>query len=194
MFSKQPLVSVLLPFYKPGKWFSTAIDSIINQTYTNWELVLVDNNDEQHYSSKLAEQYAIKNDQLHIIIEKERGIANALNTGLANCSGKFISRMDADDFSEPDRVRLQVEFLEEHEHIGVVSGIITYDSEVENQGMKSYVDQLNSIWQEHEIFELRFVESPFAHPSVMIRSELFRKFGAYSKEPGIPEDYELWLR
>lgn len=188
-----PLVSVILPFRNPGPGFRKAIGSILVQEGVSWELILV-NNHSDPVSSAIALEYAGSDPRVKIVVEPEAGIAGALNKGIKLATGTFIARMDADDESLPDRLRMQSRYLLNHPQVGLVSGKVVYSGPAENTaGMRSYVEQINSLVTGEEIYRHRFVESPFAHPSVMYRKELIEKFGGYTTDE-VPEDYELWLK
>lgn len=186
-----PAVSILLPFHNAEAFFHRAIRSVIDQSFASWELVLVNN---ASADNSLSIAQSTNDPRIKIIDEPVKGIAFALNTGLRHCSGRYIARMDADDVMLPERLELQAKFLDEHPHIGLVSGLVEFVSQVEDaRGYEAYVQQVNAWRTEDEIRHHRFVESPFAHPSVMFRKELVEKYGGYDTS-GVPEDYELWLK
>lgn len=108
--------------------------------------------------------------------------------------GEYIARMDADDFSLKNRLQRQVEYLDKHTNIGLVSSLVLHKSNSRAQeGYATYVSWINTVITPGEIRNKRFAESPFSHPSVMFRRYLFYQFGGYN-EGALPEDYELWLR
>jgi len=186
-------ISVLLPFYNPGKAFASAIQSIINQTYEHFELILVSNKSCEK-SNKTAYEFQKADNRIKIVEESSQGIAFALNNGLKVAQGQYIARMDADDFSYPERLEQELDFLEKNANYDVVSCQTEFKSDIqENEGYKLYVEWQNSIITNEEHYLNRFVESPLAHPSVMFRKRLIADYGYYSTEK-IPEDYELWLR
>ena len=192
-----PKVSILLPFHdaKPVT-LKRAVASAMNHHYDDYELVLVSNdNDEQNDDAAIfSDSLAFHRKNVKYVIEQQKGIAFALNAGLQHCTGEYIARMDADDIMSVARLKLQSDYLDQHLHIGLVSGLVNFESELaESKGYEEYVSQINSWRSEEDIYMHRFVESPFAHPSVMFRRELIEKFGGYSTAP-VPEDYELWLR
>lgn len=189
---RAPLVSVLLPYRNAERFIGKCLNSIKDQLQNN-ELVLVEN---QLEDSLLVSEFILQNNQLNIVKVKEQnpGIVNALNTGLRHCKGEFIARIDADDEMPPNRLKLQTEFLFNHPHIDLVSGLVEYVGDIEkNKGFYLYVQQLNTIKSVEEINSLRFIESPFAHPSVMFRKSAIDQAELY-KQGSFPEDYELWLR
>lgn len=193
MHKSTSAVTVLLPFCKVGEEFDAAIGSIVHQSFPSWELLLVSNNGNDE-GLEIANRWVAADSRVQLVGEPQQGIAHALNKGLELCHTPYIARMDADDISHPDRLKLQVEFLEGNPDIGVVSSQTSFRSDIPgSEGFSLFVEWQNSIITpgEHELF--RFAESPLAHPSVMFRKELIDRFGLYNTG-NVPEDYELWLR
>ena len=186
-----PLVSVIIPFKNAEVTIADSIDSIINQSYSNLEIILV-NDHASDSSIEIVKRYSDK--RILLIDNHGIGIASALNTGLQHINGKYIARMDADDISHPNRIALQVDLLEGTLKIGVVSSLVNHiDSNNDQEGYRIYVDWLNQLVDPHDHYINRYVDATVAHPSVMFRCELVRDYGNYSTQP-IPEDFELWLR
>lgn len=186
-------MSILLPFYNAASTLNQAVDSIVNQSLTDWELILVDNASTDG-SSLLAEKWAKRDSRIQLIRCERKGIAHALNQSLELVNSDFIARMDADDVSYSDRFERQLNFLKENPEIGVVSCQADFQSSLEKaEGYAHFVNWQNGILSPDQHWINRFKESPVAHPTVLFRTELIRQFGSYSVEP-IPEDYELWLR
>jgi len=186
-------VTVLLPFYKVGQEFDAAIESVVRQSYPFWELLLISNNGSDE-GLEIAGRWVASEKRVRLVEEPQQGIAIALNRGLELCCTPYIARMDADDISHPERLKLQVDFLERNPDIGVVSSQASFRSDIPgSEGFSLFVDWQNSIITpvEHELY--RFIESPLAHPTVMFRHALIDQFGLYSTG-SVPEDYELWLR
>lgn len=188
-----PHVSILLPYFNATVTLDRAVESIVNQTFSDWELLLIDNASTDE-GPRLAEKWSKQDSRVKLASCTERGIAHALNHGLSLVNSALIARMDADDWNHPSRLEKQVAFLIQYEEIGVVSCRTTFESVAEkSKGYQYFVDWQNSILSPEEHFVNRFKESPVAHPSVMFRSELAALHGDYSTA-SIPEDYELWLR
>src|SRR5690606_31946927 len=105
-----PRVSILLPFRNAAATLDAAIASIVAQTCTDWELLLIDNasTDESH---AIAKRWAAQHERTRLITAPIVGIAHALNMGLSEAQGRYIARMDADDVSHPDRLAKQVAFM-----------------------------------------------------------------------------------
>ncbi len=187
-------VSVLLPFLNPGHKLGRAIESIIKQTFLDWELILINNGSDDE-SLEIAMKFCDQNDRIKLITETEKGIVPALNKGLQHCQSPYIARMDADDISLPGRLELQYKFLETNSHIHLCAGRVKHisDNKSKTDGYQYYIDWINSLLTHSQIFKYRFLESPIAHPSVMFRSSCISDWGGY-RNGDFPEDYELWLR
>ena len=189
----KPEVSVLLPFYNAGTTLERALQSIRNQSLEEFECILVDNNSSDN-SAEIAEAMTQTDQRFRLYQEKVQGVVFASNTAAEYASGKYIARMDADDWSFPERLKLQAEFLENNPGYGAVSGLVDhigYDEK--NQGMVRYVNWVNSVLSYDEIMISRFIELPVVNPSAMWRREVHETHGLYSHGE-FPEDYEMWLR
>lgn len=185
-----PQLSILLPYLFADDAFQEAVESILQQSFTNWELLLICNGEEAE-RQKAQAKFSLPN--IHHLYETKRGIAFALNTGLDFAKGKFIGRMDADDVSLPERFEKQVEHLLQYPEIAAVSCQTTFESDEPAAGYQAFVDWQNSLLTPEDHKNSRFQESPLAHPSVCFRKRLITNYGNYSTK-ALPEDYELWLR
>ncbi|MCG8697043.1 MAG: glycosyltransferase [Bacteroidales bacterium] len=188
-----PRISVILPFFNAENTFKRAIDSISNQSCADFECILIDNNSTDK-STNIAKQKVSEDDRFKLIYESKQGVMFASNAGSKAARGKYIARMDADDYAHVDRLKLQSEFLENHPGYGGVSGLVNYVAHHNNtDGMSRYVNWVNSICLYEEILLHRFVESPIVNPTAMWRKEVADSLGMY-QQGDFPEDYELWLR
>lgn len=188
-----PCISVLLPFHNTAPTLDAAITSIAAQTFTDWELLLIDNASSDE-SNAITQRWVAKDDRIRLIEEPNAGIAHALNTGLAQAQGRYIARMDADDISHPERFAKQVKHMDTHPEIGVLGTRTTFATSVEkSSGMRWFTEWQNAILTPHEHYVKRFVDAPLAHPTVIFRRELVEQHGHYNTGP-LPEDHELWLR
>lgn len=186
-------VEILVPFRNAGTALHTAVESIAQQSFTEWRLVLVNNNSQEE-DVRIAQQWCERDPRIALVHEPRTGIAHALNTGLAHCTAPLIARMDADDIAHPDRIARQVEYLAAHPEIGVLGTRTRFETTVEkSSGMAWFVNWQNNILTPHEHYVKRFVDAPLAHPTVMFRRELVEHCGGYDTGP-LPEDHELWLR
>lgn len=178
------LVTIGIPFYNAEKFIFFAINSVINQTYSNFELILSDDGSTDQ-SLEIAKSF---NDSRITVISdgKNKGIAYRLNEQLSLAKGKYYARMDADDLMFPERIEKQVFFLESHPEIDVVgSQAIVIDDQNKILGLRdSKIPQsINGV----------FRETVFIHPTVTGRVEWFRKFGYSNALKGV-EDLDLWIR
>jgi glycosyltransferase involved in cell wall biosynthesis len=188
---KNPEISVILPFRNASDTLRRAIESILNQTFKNFELILINDGSDDQPINILSDYDEQRIKTIHL---PTSGIVFSLNQGINISRGRYIARMDADDYAYPERLEIQHQYLKENKKVGVVSGTVTYSGDRnKNLGYALYVDWINSLKTPNQIYLNRFVESPICHPSVMIRRKLFDAYGLY-KVGGFPEDYELWLR
>jgi glycosyltransferase involved in cell wall biosynthesis len=145
-------------------------------------------------TGQILRAWTAREPRLEVVTMEHRGIAAALNTGVAEARGRFIARMDADDEAHPERLSEQRLLLEQDDRLGLVGSLVEFGGDrVNAAGYALHVDWMNALVTPQEISLNRFVESPFAHPSVMFRRELVERYGGY-RQGDFPEDYELWLR
>lgn len=170
-----------------------ALASVLAQTFADFELVIVDDGSTDGTGEVLA-RAARSDARVRVLSTPPRGIVPALNEGLAAARGELIARMDADDESHPERLSEQVSFLDRYPEHGLVATRVTFGGDrARAAGYLRHVDWQNALVDEADIRRERFIESPFAHPSVMFRRSLVLEHGGYRDGP-FPEDYELWLR
>ena len=187
------MISVLLPLYNAEKTIKACIESILNQSLRDFELIIINNNSTDT-GTEITQEFSIQDKRIKILHERNQGISYALNKGIKNAQYQYIARIDADDEMLPNRLQMQFDFLESNPQIDLISGLAKVDPNHCLKGFQNYIQQLNLWLSEDELYVHRFVESPFPHPSVMFRKKLMEKFGLYSTNTSIPEDYELWLR
>ena len=181
-----PLVTVLMPVYNGEKYLKEAIESVLNQTFRDFEFLIIDDGS----ADKSAEIIKSFNDA-RIRLERNEtnlGLIKTLNKGLGLAKGKYIARMDCDDISLPKRLSIQVNFMEKHPEIDVCG------SWVKVMGLKQ--EFVNKYPQNHEEARAYLLfNTPFAHPSVIIRKEVMEKHKLkYDENYKHAEDYELWSR
>ena len=188
-----PEVSVLMPVFNAAAVAPRAIDSIRRQSLRQWELIVVDDGSTDQ-TPAILRRIAAGEPRLRVLTLSHVGIVAAVNAALAAARAPLVARMDADDESHPDRLAAQTDFLRQRPEVGLAGSLVEFGGDCQRQaGYARHVDWLNSLISPDDIALNRFVESPFAHPSVMFRRELAHKHGGY-RHGEFPEDYELWLR
>ncbi|HLG03569.1 MAG TPA: glycosyltransferase [Bacteroidia bacterium] len=181
-----PLVSVIIPVYNAETFVAEAVQSILDQTLTDFELLVLDDGSTDK-SVAILERFHDKRIQIRRS-EKNTGLIATLNRGLDLAKGRYIARMDADDISLPARLAKQVDFLEKNPSAGVV-GTATTSFGNEKQIITRYL-------QTHgEICTVLLFNSAMSHPSVMLRNSVLKQFGLrYDPQFLHAEDYDLWTR
>jgi glycosyltransferase, family 2 len=180
------LVSVVILCYNAEKYIKECIESVCAQTYTNIEIIVI-NDGSTDKTAKILSQ--IKDNRLKILSNKKnRGIAYSLNKGLEVAQGKYIARLDADDKMLPDRIALQVDFLEQHPTYAMVGSSQILIDEQGNVLQYIAYPETNA-----EIQAFKYFLNPFSHSTVTLRAEIVKPLG-YSKEYLHCEDYALWFR
>lgn len=189
-----PAVSVVLPAYRAEATLGAAIASILAQSDPDFELVVIDDGSDDG-TGLIAQACAALDPRVRVLsFPANRGIVAALNAGLAAARAPLVARMDADDLAHPQRLTKQRAFLAAHPEVGLVGCLVAHAGLAgDTRGYALYVDWLNRLVDPAAIALSAFVESPFAHPSVMFRRALVAAHGGYRAGP-FPEDYELWLR
>ena len=188
-----PLVSVLLPCYNAARTLKETLESLSCQTLDDFEVIAVDDGSTDATYSIL-QGWADVDQRIHLISQSHSGIVTALNAGVKACQSPLIARMDADDLAHPQRLALQIAFLEQNPDMAVVGCRVRgYPPEDVRQGFSIYLDWQNALLSDEDIRREMFIESPLAHPSVIVRRDWLLEVGGY-QEHGWPEDYDLWLR
>ena len=182
---KVPLVSVVMPVFNEERYILDALKSILNQTYKNLEIIIV--NDCSNDSS-VSIINSLHDERLYIVHNQTKlGIAESLNKGLAIATGKYIARMDSDDISEPNRIEMQVRYLEENVDVGVCGTGIRFIGEAEGKRMFSCQSEL--------VFVDLLFQCALCHPTVMFRKEILDMYSLkYDPEFEKAEDYRLWCK
>ncbi len=188
-----PRISVVMPAYNAEDTIEEAIESILNQEASDFELLVIDDGSTDA-TPELIQIWEQQDARLIYHRQPHKGITSALNLGLREARGRYIARMDADDISFPNRLQLQSDYLDRNNGVGVISGKVRFKGlEEDYNGYARYVEWVNSLDSENDISLNRFIESPIPHPSVMFRRWIVETLGGY-RDGDFPEDYELWLR
>lgn len=180
------LISVGIPFYNCEKYLGFAIQSVIAQTYQNWELILVDDGSIDS-SLSIAMEFSRKDERIRVISDgQNRKLPYRLNQLIQESKGDFIARMDADDIMHPIRLEAQIKYLNENSDVDLVSGsIVSIDSNNQVMGTRG-VREVTKISNKSYSFQI-------IHPSVTARKDWYLR-NHYSTDYPRAEDFELWCR
>lgn len=184
-------VSVLMPIFNAEKTLVECLDSILDQTLEEFELVAVNDNSTDR-SVEVLRSY--NDSRISIIENQQKGIVSALNLGLQSCRSDLVARMDADDVMYVDRLKKQFAVMTDDASITLcATQARKFPEEIIKAGYAEYMHWQNACLSRQDIGNQIYIESPFAHPSVMFRKHRVMELGGY-KQGEFPEDYELWLR
>ncbi|HEX7456883.1 MAG TPA: glycosyltransferase [Ginsengibacter sp.] len=188
MTAHKPKVTVLMPAYNAANYIGEAIDSVLQQTFTDFELLII-NDGSTDNTKQVIESY---DDNRIILIGHlvNHGIAAALNTGLSKANGEYIARFDADDICVPERLQEQVSFLDNHPDYVLTGSDAEYISE-----NGEHLFYFKSLGHTHEqlLYKI-YSHCPFIHSSVMYRKDPVIEAGGYSLHAHNFEDYFLWIQ
>ncbi|PXV60959.1 glycosyl transferase family 2 [Dysgonomonas alginatilytica] len=186
----KPLVSVLIPCYNVENYVIESVSSIMTQTYTNLEIIIINDSSSDGTANKL-EELARKDQRIKIYNnDVNLRLIKTLNKGVELCNGKYIARMDADDISFPSRIEKQVDFLERNLDYDIVSTMF-YTFKTDNSKRNLYINPVTH----EELQAYLLFRSGICHPAVMIRKTLFTELGLKFEEKYLHvEDYALWSK
>lgn len=181
------MISIGIPFFNAEKYLAYAIQSIIFQSYENWELILVDDGSTDN-SLAIAQDFEAKDSRIRVISDGEnRKLPYRLNQLITKSKGDFIARMDADDIMHPRRLQMQHDFLEKNSEFDLVAtGLISIDNYNQVKGFRGF----DKLYYDFGIPKLSY---PIVHPSIMAKRSWFER-NQYSESYQRAEDFELWTR
>jgi glycosyltransferase involved in cell wall biosynthesis len=185
---ESPIISVVISVFNGENFLSETLDSILNQSFPDFEVILIDDGSTD-CTPAILEKFRLGDPRIAVFGQENRGLVESLNRGCSLARGKYIARMDADDVALPDRFLLQVEFMESHPEVGVLGGNVELiNAEGKLLGIKSNFPQQNE-----EIQGALIQSCTFCHPTVFIRRSTFLAARGYRRIRDA-EDYDLWLR
>lgn len=188
-----PMISVVMPVYNAEKYIAEAIESILNQTYSDFEFIIIDDGSNDN-SYQILQSYAVKDDRIKLYRNDiNLKLPKTLNFGIEQAQGKYIARMDADDISLPERFAKQIEFMESHPDVGVCG---TWFKEFKDNDINSIVRTSTNHASDTEMLKIQLLFGGcfIAHPTVMIRNTVIHSHRYDISLGGDAEDYELWNR
>lgn len=182
-----PRVSVVMTCFNGGAHLEPAVDSVLAQTFTDFEFIIVDD-----ASTDRSEDYlASLTDPRVVLIRngQNKGQTASLNIGLARAQGGYVARFDADDICKPDRLARQVAAMEAHPDVDIVGSQAVLMDETGRD-----FDQTRLPVSSDAVWAFSLLQCPFVHPSVMLRTDMLRRDGITFDERYINQDFELWSR
>ena len=182
-----PRVSVVLPAFRASTYISQAIDSIQAQTFTDWELLVINDAGSDDGTAELVNMYAWNDPRIRLIQAKERlGLAESLNLGMREARGEYIARIDADDTSMPERFEKQVAYLDGHPDVGILG---TWQR---HYGRGEWIHKAAP---EPELQRCRLLFwCDLCHSTLMLRRGIFMEHELFYDDTAQAEDFDLWTR
>lgn len=191
MRASSPRISVIMPVYNTGKYIAEAIESILNQTFTDIELIII-NDCSTDRTPEIIAEYALKDQRIRFINNPQNsGPAKSRNDGILQSHGEYIALMDADDISHPNRLEKQVAYLDHHPEVMVLGSSV---QKIDPAGNPLEVWRLpveDKIIRWHILYRNSRI---YCNPTVMIRRDLFSIVSMYNEAIRHYEDFELWTR
>lgn len=186
-------VSILIPVRNGAQFLSECIDSILSQTYKNWEVIIVNDHSEDN-TLEILKNYALDHSKITVVNNQGKGIIPALQLAYSLSSGEFITRMDADDIMMPNKIDLMVSELQKRGIGFVAVGLVKYFSEEGiGEGYFYYQEWLNTLTTQGNNFDEIYRECVVPSPGWMMHNSDFEKLGGFDSKL-YPEDYDLAFR
>jgi hypothetical protein len=183
-----PSLSVVMSVYNGQAFLLQAIESILAQTFPEFEFLIIDDGSTDKTTEILAGS-ASRDTRIRILRHENKGRAASLNIGIGLAKGKYIARMDADDVAMPYRLAEQMDFMERHPEVGLLGGAVELIGP-----MGRVIRTVRPPLEDAEIKALMLRYNPMFHPTVVMRKELALIAGGYRKALLDADDYDLWLR
>jgi glycosyltransferase involved in cell wall biosynthesis len=181
-----PIVSVVITVYNDENYIATAIESILSQTFQDYELIVVDDGSTDATASIL-DKYLQTDKRIHVYRIENSGTTIAANVGLKMANGKYIARLDSDDISFPHRLMEQVQYLEENPVVALVGGSLEF---IDENGVQVGVRNIKAKDPKKFIYHRNI----YQHSDVMFKKEIVNKVGGYREKFRNSQDLDLWLR
>ena len=184
-----PTVSVIITTYNRAEYVTKAIESVIGQTYQNWELVIV-NDGSSDQTEEVVRQYVTTDGKVRYVKQANQGLSGARNKGISETRGKYITFLDDDDWWFPGKLKTQVAFMEEHLEIGLSYTQLRIIREISEKIDDSTVIPIMMATTLEEMLDDCFIPAS----TVMIRRECFNVIEWFKIDAVPQEDLEIWLR
>jgi glycosyltransferase involved in cell wall biosynthesis len=185
-----PKVSVIIPVYNGEKYIAQAVNSVLNQTYQDFELIVVDDGSTDR-TAEILEKYG---DKITYIYQNNRERSAARNKGICSCSGEYLAFLDADDMWLPHKLKQQVQLLDLSPEIGLAHGIAFFIDESGHRIHQNGRQMAGSLESGSEVYKSLLFENIIASPTVMVRKSCFDRVGLFDESMTYTEDWDMWLR
>ena len=189
--SNTPVLSVVMSAYNAAAYLSQTMDSVLSQSLTDFEFVIVDDGSRDK-TPEILQHYAQLDRRINVLSQPNRGTPTALNAGVAAAQASVIARMDADDLMLPHRLEKQLDYLQQHPEATVVSCLAHYINDKNKIIGKNYSDLLTVEDCRRYISENRIIFC--LHPGAMFRKQPFEEVGGYRQQLTYAQDIDLWNR
>lgn len=184
-----PAVSVLLPVYNAEAYLAAAVESILHQSFTDFELLIIDDGSTDG-SLSILQTYAAQDTRIRLISRENQGLIATLNQMVEAAKGEFLARMDADDIATPNRLKLQVAFLQQHPEVVCVGGAFDLiDSQSRTVAFIPMPENNDEIQQ-----MILMGRTIINHPCALIRRSALQQIGGYDASMKTVEDLDMLLR
>ncbi len=185
-----PPISVLMPVYNAGPYLAEAVESVLAQTFDDFEFIAVDDGSTDRSLATLR-RYATRDPRLRVLSRPNTGIVGALNDGLAVAGGEFIARMDADDVCEPGRFAAQLRYLQTHpDLVAIGCGATMVDPA--GRALKAFKPQTDPDLIREGL--IAATDIGIIHPTLLVRRAVLERVGGYQQEYKLVEDFDLFQR
>ncbi len=189
----QELISIVMPVKNGAVYLAECLDSILEQSYTHWELLVVNDHSTDH-TNELLLSYAQKDQRIKVLQNEGQGIIHALRLAYTNSEGTYISRMDADDVMTPNKLSVLYKNLKEWGRGHLAIGKVRYFSATQlGEGYQAYEEWLNRLTEEGQNFQELYKECVIPSPCWMLHRTDLDQSGAFDSDL-YPEDYDLCFR
>lgn len=183
----KPEITVLMSVFNGSNTVANAIESILNQTFKNFEFIII-NDGSTDDTSEILNQFSKADSRINLFEQKNLGLTKSLNNGVNAANGKYIARQDADDLSKPQRLQKQLLLFQNNPSIALVGSNSEdhYDSLGASSEWGFYSDE--------ELKSIVYLQTPFPHSSAMVRTDALRAVGGYNEDFKTSQDADLWMR
>ena len=195
-----PLVSIIVPCYNYGHLLSETLNNILEQSYVNWECIIVDDGSTDNTSS-VAKEFVKDHKQFKYVFQKNAGLSAARNTGLQHSKGSFIQLLDADDFIESNKLLSQIKVFIEYPISDIVYSEVRYFSSEQKSLRRFSMNEIDNPWMpkvdssNHHVLMSTLIDlNIFVVNAPLIRKSVFDRIGLFNTKLIAVEDWEFWCR